>query len=500
MKLSKPDRPGKRLHPVSPIFLFIQAIIKLVVPLVISLFGTSGTTQDWILLGIGVFASLGSVLQYWFYRYWVEDDRIVVQSGIFFKSLRQVPYLKIQNLNTERNPLHRLLGVATLQIESASGTEPEAVIRVIDNGEVKRITDIVKGIQSEQMATSEDQDGTSQTEQIVENNDTVFSLSDRELTKYGFISHKALLPVGIVFSFIFQNDAYQQLFFEWVQQYFGQLQTLTWTWSQWFFTIGTGLIATLLAIWLASIILAFLQLFRFNLSLAQQKINAHMGLLTNLTASIPLKRIQLVRLKSSPLHRFFQRQSITMETAGGVNEATGITMRWLAPLIEPQKGLQLLRTLLPGINWSDLPWQPLEYRAWKRIFKRLLFFALAIVAGLAFVHLWLLALAVPLVLLCYFYAKAFVRLAGYAIDDNSIAYRSGVFFRKVSVVRIEKIHNISLHASPFDRWNNMAQIAVDTAGSNIAAHHVHIPFLNQTNAEELHQQLSTSVTQTQFEW
>ncbi|WP_395374639.1 PH domain-containing protein [Marinicella sp. W31] len=504
MTLSKPDQPGQRLHPVSPLFLFIQAVVKLVFPLVVSVIGTratgtGGDTLDWILLGFGVFASLGSILQYWFYRYWLEDDRIVVQSGVFFKSLRQVPYLKIQNLNIERNPLHRILGVATLQIESASGTEPEAVIRVISTAEVEKINAIVKGIQSQQNTTSDSIDANTSAEETTED-DTVFSLTDQELTKYGFISHKALLPVGIVFSFIFQNDAYQRLFYQWVQQYFGQLQATAWSWSQWLIYIGLGLIATLVAIWLASIILAFLQLFRFNLSLAQEKIHAHMGLLTNLTASIPLKRIQLVRIKSSPLHRFFRRQGITMETAGGVNEATGITMRWLAPLIEPKQGQQLLNTLLPAIKWSDLPWQKLEHRAWKRIFKRLLFFTLVIAVGLSFISIWLLTVSAPLILLSYIYAKTFIRLAAYAIDEHCIAYRSGIFFRKISVVRIEKIHNFTLQASPLDRWNNMAQITVDTAGSNIAAHHVHIPFLNRTTAEALHKKLATAVTQTQFEW
>ena len=497
MTLSKPDRPGKRLHPVSPLFLFIQAIIKLVIPLIVSVFGTSGETQDWILLGIGVFASLGSILQYWFYRYWLEEDRIVVQSGILFKSLRQVPYLKIQNLNVERNPLHRLLGVATLQIESASGTEPEAVIRVINTAEVQRISDIVRGVQSQGFNDEKIEQKASETDS---DDEPLYALSDRELVKYGFISHKALIPVGIVFSFIFQNDNYQQLFYESVQQYYGLLEVTTWSWSQWLLYIGLGVVLTLLAIWLASIILAFLQLYRFKLGVEQEKIHANMGLLTNLSASIPLKRIQLVRLKSSPLHRYFKRRSITMETAGGVNEATGITMRWLAPLIEPAQGHQLLSTLLPNIKWSKLEWQPLEYRAWKRIFKRLLFFVVLITAMLSLISIWFLLISIPLVVLSYFYAKAYIRMAGFAIDNNSIAFKSGVVFRKISVVRIEKIQNMSIYASPFDRWNKMAQISVDTAGSNIAAHHVHIPFISTTTAQNLHQQLADSVTQKQFEW
>ena len=94
---------GYRLNNISPLFLFIEAIKKSVLPLLIGIVGTSGDKQDFIIIAIAVLASVITIVQFWFYHYWLEDDRLVVKEGILFKSLRQVPYERIQNLNIEKN-------------------------------------------------------------------------------------------------------------------------------------------------------------------------------------------------------------------------------------------------------------------------------------------------------------------------------------------------------------------------------------------------------------
>ena len=144
MSQSELKTEGYRLHNSSPLFLFIEAIKKMVLPLFVGIIGTSGDKQDWIIIGIAGLASVVTIIQFWFYHYWLEADRLVVKEGILFKSLRQVPYERIQNLNVEKNILHRLFGVATLQVESASGVKPEAVIRVISQAQVAHIQRIIK--------------------------------------------------------------------------------------------------------------------------------------------------------------------------------------------------------------------------------------------------------------------------------------------------------------------------------------------------------------------
>lgn len=507
MTLSKPDSPGNRLHPSSPLFLLIHALIRFVLPILIGvIFGTryGSDTGDWLLFGFAIIATLGSILQYWYYRYWLEPDRIVVQSGIFFKSLRQVPYKKIQNLNIERSLLHRLVGVATVQIESASGSKPEATIRVIHANAVQHLNN---AIQNKPHNTSKTQQLSNDQETVEKNINSneplIHHMSNTEVVKYGLISHKALFPIGVLVTLFFQNEGLQDVAINWLKQRIGLFHISTWGWQDWLLYSTLGLISALLAVWLLSIILAFLQLYNFRLKQdkTEQKMTAQMGLLTDIKARIPIRRIQLIRFKQSPLHRFFKRYSIKMETAGGVTEQTGITMRWIAPLIEPEEGKKLIAQLIPSIDLQQTIWNPLEQRAWKRVFKKSLLWLTLPLIILGFIHLWgAMTLMIISITFAYFYAKAYIRHAAYTNNDKIIAFRDGVFFRTTSIVLIEKIQNITVTQNPFDHLNQMARIKVDTAGSGFNIHKVDIPYLNYSTVKNIQHQLTELVNNQQFKW
>lgn len=490
--------PGFRLHNASPLFLFFEAIKKSVVPLLIGIVGTSGSKQDFIIIAIAAFASVITIIQFWFYHYWLEDDRLVVKEGILFKSLRQVPYERIQNVNVEKNVLHRLLNVATLQIESASGVKPEAVIRVISNDQVSHIQRIIKQRGNTPANSTEEE---SAVQEVVDSDQSVlYQMNNQDVTTYGFISHKALVPIGIVGSILSQNDFYRTKFINFMQKFVGDLHVERWELAQWvIYSLGFSLMM-LVTIWLSSIALAFLKLYQFKLSHVDKNLNAEMGLLTKITANIPVKRIQLIKIKHSPLHRYFKRVSIKMETAGGVTEQSGILMNWIAPLISRSKAQHLISQIQPEVDWGEIHWQPLEVRAWKRVFKRVMFFLLLATTPLIyFYHQWglLLLLLTPLV---YVYAKAYVNKAGYAINDQIIAYRHGVIFHTLSVVKTAKIQNISYMQTPFDRRNGMARFTVDTAGSNPVVQDINVHYLDTAKVKALMHELSERVSRAKFVW
>jgi len=124
---------GTRLHKSSPLFILLHVVIKSIIPLAFGVFtyGSSKYSNIMIIVA-GIFIASFSVLQYWYYHYWIKDEKIEIKEGIFFKQNRKVPYSRIQNVNVSQNPLQRFFKVATLQLESASGGKPEAIMRVVD--------------------------------------------------------------------------------------------------------------------------------------------------------------------------------------------------------------------------------------------------------------------------------------------------------------------------------------------------------------------------------
>lgn len=496
---------GYRLHNISPMFLFIEAIKKSVVPLLLGIVGTSGDKQDFIIIAIAVLASVVTIIQFWFYHYWLEEDRLVVKEGILFKSLRQIPYERIQNLNVEKNVLHRLFKVATLQVESASGVKPEAVIRVISDQQVKHIQQVIKQRSQGALDTSQktwDSGVDEEANEALEESTApaLYQMSNKDVTTFGFISHRALVPIGIVGSILSQNDYYRERFTSLVQKFVGDLHIERWAFTEWLVYGAAFCLLMLVTIWLSSILLAFLKLYQFRLARQGNNLHAEMGLLTKITANIPIKRIQLLKVTYSPLHRFFKRVSVKMETAGGVTEQSGITMSWIAPLISSTKAQDLITSIQPEVNWQAIEWQPLETRAWRRVFKRVMFFILLAMAPLLFFYqAWGLVMLL-LFPVAYFYAKAYVDKAGYAANDEIIAYRQGVLFHTISIVKIGKIQNISYTQTPFDRRNKMARITVDTAGSNPVSHDINIHYLDVEKVQYLMAKLSTQVSQSKFVW
>ncbi len=489
---------GYRLHNISPLFLFIEAIKKSVLPLLIGIVGTSGEKQDFIIIAIASFASVITIVQFWFYHYWLEADRLVVKEGILFKSLRQVPYERIQNVNVEKNVLHRIFKVATLQIESASGVKPEAVIRVIADEQIKHIQKVIK----QQTHINSEDPGHSKE---VEETDgamgaPLYEMTNKDVATYGFISHKALVPIGIVGSILSQNDYYRDRFINFMQKFVGDLHVERWDFSEWLVFGGAFVLLMMVTIWLSSIALAFLKFYQFKLSKTGRNLNAEMGLLTKITANIPIKRIQLLKIKHSPLHRYFKRVSVKMETAGGVTEQSGILMNWIAPLVSRPKAQQLVSEIQPEVDWAKIKWQPLEVRAWKRVFKRVMFFVLLPTVPLIYFYHALGMLPLLLTPLVYLYAKAYINKAGYAVNEQIIAYRHGVIFHTLSVVKVGKIQNIAYSQTPFDRRNDMARFTVDTAGSNPVVQDINVHYLDVAKVRQLVDELAIRVSQSRFVW
>ncbi len=76
-------------------------------------------------------------IEYANFFYILGDEELIVRHGVFSTERVLIPYAKIQNVNVSRNVLNRILGTATLKIETAGGNpgEAEATIPSVPNFE-----------------------------------------------------------------------------------------------------------------------------------------------------------------------------------------------------------------------------------------------------------------------------------------------------------------------------------------------------------------------------
>ncbi|AOE48808.1 PH domain-containing protein [Kangiella sediminilitoris] len=498
------SKEERRLHKSSPIFILLDNVKKILFPILIALLGPGGSYWEYVALAIALVVSLVSIVQYRFYRYWLEPNQIRVKEGVIFRNERQVPYKRIQNLNLSQNPLHRILGVVTVQLESASGGKPEAVINVVDMAAVRELKAMVHG-ESDDIKSN--QDGT---QEQTQQKPALLRLPFGEIVRYGMITNKGLVILAVVFGFMSQlSDGFIKDYIEtkiisladWLSASFdsvvGDLGALT--------IVVYGLvigILGLLGLWLLSITFALFKLHDFELIKRNHKLQATMGLMTRMQATIPMSRIQTLTVRNSLLHRWFKRLTVSVETAGGVNnEKQGLTLKEVAPLIRASERNSILENLQPELSWNSVDWMPIERAAMKRILRRLGALSLLLSVPLYLSHWAYAATAfVILIVLSFLYAKAYVKNTAYCLDQDMVGFKSGVIFKKETYVRLSKIQTVKVKESLFDRRYGMAKLEVDTAGAIVGAHHVEIPYIKLDEALRIQNKLVQRVSNKQFVW
>jgi len=132
------ELPLKYLHATSLAFDLIAHVRSYLFPLVFGLVGAAkGDIGLLIVSGIlFIPAVLSSAFRYFTLRYRIEDAHFYVDQGLIFRTTRTIPVDRIQNIDLTQNVLHRIFKVAEVKVETASGTEAEAVLRVLSMEEV----------------------------------------------------------------------------------------------------------------------------------------------------------------------------------------------------------------------------------------------------------------------------------------------------------------------------------------------------------------------------
>ena len=480
--------------------------------LVIFVSGGGSSLELWAAVFI-VPAALGAFVQYLVFRYRLAADEIVVRDGLLTRTERHIPYARVQNIDLVQNPLHRLFRVALVRVETASGTKPEAVMRVLSLDAVTEMRARVFAGRHD-AASAVDGDGT----ESATTADVLLQLPPREIVKLGIVSNKGLVVVGAAMGLFWQRAGWADNTGDLIEQYLGS--AMGWVPEVAFespvltgiLVGGTFLIVAVILLRAFSVGWFFLKLHGFTLSRRGHDLGAEYGLFTRVTRTIPTSRIQSFKSTETPLHRAFGRQSVEMRTVGG--GATDVDVdfgaqqgmpkaerQWLAPMVDTARVPTLLRDVDERVELDGVTWTPIARRAWRRIFRRWMAVVapVTVLAGVV-VDLWALALGLPALLLAYAHARLYVRHAGYALTSWGVLFRTGWWTRTLTLVHYGKIQTVALGESPFDRRHGMASVRVDTAGAEAGGHTIAIPYLDQAVAVDVTRRLYDEANSRAFSW
>jgi putative membrane protein len=525
--MASDQRPSdRRLHPLSFLFGVAQQLKAFVLPGVLLLVaGSQGGWGNWQLWGM-LFAvpfALVSLGRYFSFRYRYEPNEMVIRTGFLFRNERHIPYARIQNLDAVQNVFHRMLDVVEVRVETGGGKEPEAKLSVLPRAAYEEMRRLVFAGREGVAIPVEMPGETASKTTGEEPGRTLLRLDLRDLMLWGFIQNRGLVLVGAAFGLLWELGITDNILGRVFDAFPGSLPSVKgatgrgvvrglfrWLTGGAGFPLGRialGLAAFagfLVLVRLISMAWALVRLHGFRVIRAGEDLQTRYGLLTRVSATIPLHRIQTLTVHEGPLHQLFRRASVRVETAGGGEggegeENAGRQREWLAPILRRSELPGFLREVIPELDPEAAAWQSVSPRAVRRKAKSGFLIAAAISLALAFFLRWW-ALPLFALLAGWVYAAAwiYVRHLGWAVTDSAILFRSGWLWRRLTVVRFTRVQAVALLESPFDRRAGMARVQVDTAGAALASHRVDIPYLSRETAGELCGLLTTQAAQTEF--
>ena len=490
------DGREHRLHPLSWLFVLVAQLKQFILPLLVLLFAGRGDRNDlWGLIAVGVLV-VASLAEYFTYRYTLRDDGIRIRSGWLHRSLREIPFARIHNVNLHQSLLHRVFGVAEVRLEAAGGVKPEAQMRVLRMDQALALEALVRQRGHVDEAAVD-----------AERPPPLLTLSTGELVRLGLISNRGMLVVAAAFGALAQtgDDVFGVLVERWGKLVFGRVSEFMGQHAH-DSTLGIGLaaaslvLAALVLVRLLSVLLAILQFHGFTLRLDDDRISVERGLLARSRSSARRRRIQAWSLREGVLHRWFQRRSLRVDTAAGQRGAQEQhTLKDIAPIATPRRCDDLIRHFLPDAGWDALDWQPLHRHAWLRIAMPGLLLVFAIVAAACWRFGAIGLLASVLVPLQLWRAHRIAGACGYADNGRMVAWRTGWLSKTWNFAEIGKLQASRLSRSPLDRRFGMASLLLDTAGASPFGAPLHLQYLPLEVAEALSARLVAQLARTRLQ-
>lgn len=441
----------RRLHPAAVILLAIRVARELAIPILIPIglqifrggFSLSGVAL-WIVPGIVLFlfvSAIFGVVSWRRYTYRVEDDELRVEQGIINRSKRYIPVERIQAVDVVQGVLQRLFGVVSLRVETAGGGggRPEVSLMAVSRSDALELQ------QALSLRVGQALDAPEEAESQV-----LRSLSAGDLILAGSTAGRLGIALPLVFSAMtFADDIipYHRIFGT-----FDRLPGVS-------ILVALGF-ALLLFAWVLGLAGTILAHAGFRLSRIGDNLLIERGLLERRRATIPVGRIQAVRIVEGPTRQLLGLVELRVESAAHGRSAGESTV--LFPLLRRGDVLLLLQDAVPELA-TEPSLARLPARARRRYVSRLLLPTLVVSVPFAILLFPLGLLALALVPFAILLGLRQYADAGWALDPTRLVVRGRVLDRTTAIVPRRRIQFMNLASNPFQRRAQLATLGVHVA-------------------------------------
>ncbi len=428
-------------------------------------------TREWILdLGILGFVLIllgASIINFWFFKFHFDDDRIQIRRGLIFKKNLTLYFERVQEANLEQAFYFRPFGLWALKLESAGSGKEEIILpgihHLLANGIKQRVLDAQKKSSTTQKLQSPEQPIALNQNELssIPTIDYQIKLEPVDLLRYGLMHNTLVYYVAIFAPLLGQNEKFWQNIGPWLQkselvQFFSQYLSSHNLWAS-VLAVVALVVLVLLLIYAISIFLALVKYWNYTLVVQGERFQYQTGLLNRLASGFRKHKLQTLVVKQSLIARLLNRYSIEVRQTNEVNRKQGeINLGFVIPVVTEKQ----LHDILQMLN--------IQTPEWKKCIPAKMFWDTVIYGGIitGIVAVTLMTTEIPvwwslgaLLLILFLNAKNWYSI-GYDINQEGLAVKQGILGVKTTYVPQIKIQKIQISQGPIQRWHNTASIAL----------------------------------------
>ena len=482
-----PSGEPRRLHPFTMLFAALRLARQLIFPAAVGGLsradGDPGRMVGWVVAILALPAIVIATLRYLTFRYRVSSDELVIDSGVLQRQHRVIPLANVQNIDLRESALQRALGVVEMRVETAgSGSGAEASLEVLGLADATALREeLLARRRLLRAATQREADpapGVAQgagtvragAEGIEVPAELLVRLDTARLALAGATANEAgLIAAGIAAGLQFVDDVGLERVIP-IDTLIEQLAGSTVAGAIWLIVLSLG--AVLVLGWLVSIVGSVVGYHDFTLERAGGDLRKRYGLIGRRQTSVPLERVQGVRIEESLLRRPLSLAMLKIETASGSPREQGKRgAEAFVPIARASEVPGLVRGVFADLDLHGAELQGVHPASRRRGFLRHLFVAVMLLTAASIMSLlrtgtvprslpvWMLVLG----LAAYALATWQHRHRGWALLGDYVLARSGVLNRVTWLIPHAKIQTLHVVSTPFQRRHGLATLIIDTA-------------------------------------
>lgn len=402
-----------------------------------------------ILILIALLFLLFAIIRYARFTYLLGEQLITINSGLFIKQARHIPYSNIQTLQEEQWLFLKPFGLENITIETAGKENKNGEVRLLT------VTNLVAA-EIEAHRNASRQGGTVNQSTLDQNPvdstltpEATYVINGSDLNRYALTS---LSFIPIVMGILWLINKLQELLPKsFIESFNGQVAHLA-------VSIIVGIVFIVFLIgFLISYLNVIQKYYNFILTIKDQTLTTTRGFFQRKTVSVKLPKIQAVDFKQNIIRQLFHLSSVQSLIASNAADDENDNNLVIIPVIREKKALkmvgQFIEWLPAEVNEENLVFSTHPWRFIRN--SMLIYLAVSMVPVVLVYFFWITALfyTVPfvflLLLIGYFQGKYAAKNTGFQLLTPTliVAQNGRRWLRQRSFIQRNKIQSIRLRQS-----------------------------------------------------